>query len=116
MADYPTIPITFPYTEEPPDYQTIRTGMEYGYVQTRAKTTVAPRVYEFSHENCTSTDRTTWLTFWNARLGGSGSFNFTDPNTSAVVVCRFEESAKTMIRRTSPNTYMIGPIRVEEAL
>lgn len=116
LPEYPGLPITFPYVEIPPDYHTIRTAMEYGYVQTRAKFTVAPRVYEFSHESLTSAERADWLTFWHAQRGGAGTFHFTDPNTAAVVVCRIDESSRTRITRTGPITYTIGPIRLEEAL
>ena len=116
MTSYPSIAISFPFTEIPPDYQSVRTTMEFGYVQTRAKTTIAPRVYEFTHEHCSITDRATWLAFWSANYGGSGTFNFTDPNTSVVVVCRFLESTSPKIQRTSPNTFTIGPIALEEVL
>jgi len=120
MADYPSLLISFPFDEAAPDYQTIRTSMEMGYVQTRSKTTVAPRVYTFSHLTLPAADVVTWLAFWNARKGGGESFNFTDPRTASVIVCRFDTDrmpdVSKLIRRTGPQSYDIGPIVLEEAL
>ncbi|MCC7202451.1 MAG: hypothetical protein IT393_07320 [Nitrospirae bacterium] len=115
MADYPSsLLIEFPFDESTPDYGVIRTEMEMGYVQTRARTTIAPRGYKFSHRNLTASEISTWLTFWNARKGGGESFNFTDPRTSATVSCRFKQ-AQSVIRRTGPVTYDID-VELEEAL
>ena len=49
MAAYPATPIALMLAEELPDYQVLATGMELGYVQTRAKTTVAPRRLTIAH-------------------------------------------------------------------
>lgn len=115
MADYPSIPIAFPLEESPPDYGTIRTKFEDGYVQTRNRSTIGPREYSFAHEVVPAADVATWRAFWAAQKGGL-VFNFTDPNTGAVVVCRFKTEARPRIRRTGPLTYDIGPIELEEAL
>lgn len=92
----------------------IRTSMEAGYVQTRAKTTIAPRIYKFAHQSLTGAEVSTWLTFWNARKGGGEAFDFTDPRTAGVVSCRFLNVQAT-IRRTGPVTYDID-VELEEAL
>lgn len=114
-TSYPSgILIDFPFEESGPDYQVIRTEMELGYVQTRAKTTIAPRSYRFSHRNVSSSDVTTWLSHWNDRKGGGASFTFTDPRTSSSVTCRFKQTTP-MIRRTGPITYDID-VELEEAL
>jgi len=112
---YPTaLPIAFPFEESAPDYQVIRTEMEMGYVQTRAKTTVAPRLYKFQHVSLTAAEVATWLTFWNARKGGGETFDFTDPRTALTVTCRFLRAQSTM-NRTNPQTYDID-VELEEAL
>ncbi|MGH8597284.1 MAG: hypothetical protein ACREXT_11565 [Gammaproteobacteria bacterium] len=114
MADYPALVIGFPFKENAPDYGVIRTEMESGYVQTRARTTIAPRLYEFKHESLTASEVATWVAFWNARKGGGESFNFTDPRTAAVVVCRFKME-KPKITRTGPVSYDVD-VELEEAL
>ncbi|MGH7260625.1 MAG: hypothetical protein ACREI9_08075 [Nitrospiraceae bacterium] len=114
MADYPVLVIGFPFDELTPDYGVIRTDMESGYVQTRARTTSAPRGYAFKHESLTASEVATWLAFWNARKGGAESFNFTDPRTAAVIVCRFKME-KPRIKRTGPVSYDVD-VELEEAL
>lgn len=114
MAAYPSLLISFPFTEDAPDYQVIRSEMEAGYVQTRAKTTVAPRIYTFKHRALSAANVATWLAFWNARKGGAEAFDFTDPRTSATVSCRFRQSAPR-ITRTGPITYDLD-VEIEELL
>lgn len=114
MANYPSLLIEFPFDESAPDYGVIRTTMEMGYVQTRARTTIAPRLYKFSHSNLTASEVSTWLSFWNARKGGGEAFIFTDPRTSGNVSCRFKND-QPVIKRTGPQTYDID-VELEEAL
>lgn len=118
MAAYPTIAIALEnFQELPRDYQTIRTPFESGYVQTRAKSTTAPRQYRFSHVLCSATDVATFATFWEARKGGAEAFDFTDPRTAAVVSCRFVGERPPYTPRSPANqAFDIGPITIEEAL
>lgn len=122
MAAYPTIPIALDsFTELPRAYQVVRTGFEAGYAQTRAKSTTAPRQFAFQHDGVLSADRTTWLSFWEARKGGSEAFDFTHPVTAEVIPCRFKHDASNpppvkLIGSVATGLYMIGPITIEEAL
>jgi len=121
MAAYPTIPIDHAgFTELPRAYVTVRTEFESGYVQTRAKSTTAPRRYQFSHRGCSAAEVVTWVTFWEARKGGAEAFDFTDPRTGAVVPCRFQHdsgSPPPIAPIGGGNIgFMIGPITLEEAL
>lgn len=121
MAAYPSIPIAFDSFEElPPAYPTVATPFDAGYAQTRAKTTTAPRQFQFMHKAVLLADRATFLTFWNARKGGADSFDFTNPITAEVVSCRFkhDRSDPPPIRPIgSANVgFNIGPIMLEEAL
>jgi hypothetical protein len=120
MAAYPSLIIDWPPTEGAPDFQVISTPLGMGYRQTRAATTVAPRVYSFHHRTIAQADVVTWLTFWNARKGPAESFTFTDHRTGAVVTVRFHPDrmsghVEEIIVRKSPNAYDIGPIVLEEA-
>lgn len=115
MADYPTLVIDpKSFVELPKDYGVIRTEAEMGYIQTRAKRTTGPRTYSFIHRNLDSSEVSTWVSFWDARKAGGESFNFTDPRTSTVVVCRFKQD-KPRIRRTGAITWDIE-VELEEAL
>lgn len=116
MANYPTITQAYPARELPPDYGTINTKMEDGYIQTRARSTIAPRIYTIIHEYISGADVATWLTFWNAQKGGALSFNYTDPRTAAVVVCRFAPDQVPEITRVGADTYTIQAVRLVEAL
>lgn len=121
MAAYPTIPIDHAGFEElPRAYATIRTEFEAGYVQTRAKSTTAPRQYQFSHRGVSSSEVATWVTFWEARKGGAEAFDFTDPRTGAVVPCRFRHDSGSPPAITPASSaagpFTIGPIQLEEAL
>lgn len=116
MADYPAaLPIKFPFEEPAPDYGVIADEFEKGYVQRRARTTIAPRVYRFSHQSLTAAEVSTWITFWNARKGAE-SFNFTDPRTASVVICVFKQGIEPVITRTGPQTYDVEPVELEEQL
>ena len=113
-TSYPsTILISFPFEESGPDYGVIRTEMEMGYVQTRNRTTIAPRSYKFTHVAASGNDVATWLAHWNDRKGGGASFTFTDPRTSSTITVRFKQQ-QPMIRRTGPITYDID-VELEEA-
>lgn len=115
MADYPTLALQFAgFSEDPKDFQTIRTEMEQGYVQTRAKVTTGPRMYAFSHPLLTAAEVATWVTFYDSCKGGALSFNFTDPRTSSTVICRFK--SKPQIIPATYATYNIVNIQLEEAL
>lgn len=121
MAAYPTIPIAFESFEElPRAYQVVRTGFEAGYAQTRAKSTTAPRAYQFMHDGISAADVTTWIAFWDARKGGAEAFDFTDPRTGSVIACRFKHDAgnvPSIAPIGSANVgFRIGPIQIEEAL
>ncbi len=121
MAAYPTIPIDHAgFSELPRGYVTVRTGFESGHVQTRAKSTTAPRQYQFSHRGCSAAEVTTWVAFWEARKGGAEAFDFTDPRTGAVIACRFKHEGGgpppiTPIGGANIG-FTIGPILLEEAL
>lgn len=118
MAAYPSLTIAFPVGESPPDFQTIETGFEFGYVQRRSKTTTAPRRWSFNHDTLPPADVATWLAFWNSQYGGGNSFVFTDPRTGATCNAVFQASMKPdgLISRTGPQTYRIGPVLIEEVL
>lgn len=119
MADYPSIVISWRgFRELPRAYQTIATEYESGYKQTRLKSTTAPRGFEFSHEACSAADAATFAAFWDARKGDTDVFNFTDPRTGAVIVCRFAGSQPPpIVPRGGGNVaFDIGPVRLEEAL
>lgn len=121
MAAYPSSPIAFDsFVEVPRAYQTIKTGFEAGYAQTRAKSTTAPRQFQFLHKTILAADVTTWVAFWDARLGGADSFDFTDPRTGAVISCRFKHDASNPPQVSpigSANVaFTIGPITLEEVL
>ena len=121
MAAYPSIPIDHSgFQELPRAYVTVRTEFEAGYVQTRAKSTTAPRQYQFSHRGASAAEVTTWQTFWEARKGGAEAFDFTDPRTGAVIACRFRHdggSPPPILPIGGGNIgFTIGPITIEEAL
>lgn len=121
MAAYPTIPIDHgDFVELPRAYPVVRTPYESGYVQTRAKATIGPRQYQFTHRGASAAEVTTWVTFWDARKGGSEAFDFTDPRTSSVISCRFKHDASNpppIHPIGSANIgFIIGPITIEEAL
>lgn len=121
MAAYPTIAIAWgDFVELPRAYQVVKTPYEAGYVQTRAKSTTAPRQYQFSHRGITAAEVATWVAFWEARKGGAEAFDFTDPRTSATVSCRFKHDAGSpppIQPIGSANVgFTIGPIMLEEAL
>lgn len=115
---YPTIAIALEnFQELPRDYQTIRTPFEQGYVQTRAKSTTAPRGFRFLHQLVSAADVTTFTTFWDARKGGAEAFDFTDPRTGSVISCRFVGERPQVTPRSPANqAFDIGPITIEEAL
>jgi|SRR5687767_7137371 len=115
MAAYPSIPITLPLGEEGPDYGVVETGMELGYVQTRARTTVAPREWSFSHNRCTAAERVTWIAFWNTHKGRATVFTFVDPHTGATVNARFNMKKPEIMRDVTFQRYNIN-VRLEEAL
>ncbi len=121
MATYPSIPISPDgFVELPRAYLAIRTEYEAGYVQTRLKSTTAPRQFQITHANVLAADVTTWVAFWDARKGGAEAFDFTDPRTGAVIACRFHHTASNPPRIApigSANVgFTIGPIMLEEAL
>lgn len=121
MAAYPSIPITHDaFLELPRAYQAIKTPYEAGYAQTRAKSTTAPREYQFSHHGATAAEVATWVTFWEARKGGAEAFDFTDPRTSATISCRFKhgQGDPPPIKPIGGANvgFTIGPITIEEAL
>lgn len=118
MAAYPTIAIALEsFQELPRDYQTIRTPFEQGYVQTRAKSTTAPRGFRFLHQLASAADVATFATFWEARKGGAETFDFTDPRTGGVIACRFVGERPPYTPRSPANqAFDIGPITIEEAL
>lgn len=120
MAAYPSIPIDHSgFTESPRGYVTVRTEFEAGYVQTRAKSTTAPREFKFTHRGLSSAEVTTWVAFWEARKGGAEAFDFTNPRTGAVIPCRFKHSgsdAPVIDPVGALSTFNIGPITIEEAL
>jgi len=122
MAAYPSIAIApDSFVEIPRAYQVVRTGYEAGYAQTRAKSTTAPRAFQFLHQGVPAADRTTWLAFWDARKGGAEAFDFTHPITAEVVSCRFKHDASNpppvkLLGSVGTAHYNIGPIEVEEAL
>lgn len=121
MAAYPTIPIDHAgFMELPRAYATVRTEFESGYVQTRAKSTTAPRQYQLFHRGCSPAEVTTWVAFWEARKGGAEAFDFTDPRTGAVVPCRFKHDGGSPPPIApiggGAQVFTIGPITLEEAL
>jgi hypothetical protein len=123
MPAYPSLAITLAPTEGPPAYDVLSTPFEAGYRQTRLRNTVAPRTYGFSHEVVPAADAITWVTFWNSQKGASTTFDFTDPRTGAVVVCRFHpdrmngKSIEDLVHKLgNSGYYTIGPIYLEEAL
>ena len=118
MANYPSLTISFKsFMELPPAYETIRTPFEAGYVQTRNKSTTAPRQYEFVHEAASASEVSTFVTFWNARKGGAEAFTFTDPRTSSQISCRFVGDPPDITPVGGGNVgFNIGPVRLEEAL
>lgn len=121
MAAYPTIPISHEgFVELPRAYQVVRTGFEAGYAQTRAKSTTAPRQFQFQHKGVLAADVTAWVAFWDARKGGADAFDFTDPRTGATIACRFKHDATNppqIAPLGSANVgFTIGPIMLEEAL
>lgn len=121
MAAYPSIPIDpRGFVELPRAYVTVRTGFEAGYVQTRSKSTTAPRQYQFTHQGVSGAEVATWVTFWDARKGGAEAFDFTDPRTGSVVACRFKHdsgSTPSIVPLGGGNIgFTIGPIMIEEAL
>lgn len=122
MADYPSIAIEpGSFEERPRAYRVVKTEFEHGYVQTRAKSTTAPREFQFLHKGVPAADRTTFLSFWDARKGGAEAFNFTNPLTAEVVSCRFKHDASNppsvkLIGSVATAHYIIGPITLEEAL
>lgn len=118
---YPSIAIAInSFVELPRGYPTIRTRYEQGYVQTRAKSTTAPRRFRFLHEKVPAADVATWVAFWDARLGGAEAFDFTDPRTGSVISCRFDhdETNPPQVIPIGPANvaFNIGPISLEEAL
>lgn len=118
MAAYPTIPIDHDgFVELPRAYVTIRTEFESGHVQTRAKSTTAPRQYQFTHRGVSASEVATWVAFWEARKGGAEAFDFTNPRTGAVVPCRFKNDGPPPISPVGAlSIFTIGPIAIEEAL
>ena len=119
MADYPSITISWRgYREGPPNYRTIRTAFESGHVQTRNKSTTAPRRFQFMHEAASPADVATFLTFWNARKGGAEVFNFTDPRSTTIVPCKFvgDEPPEIVPLGGGNTAFTIGPVQLEEAL
>jgi len=118
MAAYPATPISLVLSESLPDYQVIATSMEAGYVQTRAKTTVAPRRLTIAHHTLTVAQVATWEAFWNARKGGSEAFTFTHPRTSVGLNMRFKPGTQPTItlKDGSANLYDIEGVELEEAL
>lgn len=114
MAEYPSLPIPFPVANTPPDYGVIRTEMEQGYVQTRARLTKAPRKWRFSHVMLTSSEKSTWLAFWDSKKGGSASFSFTDPISGGDVSVRFAMKEPEVLLAI-PGRWNIN-VELEEAL
>ena len=112
---YPSLLFEFPFQEFIKAWVTIRTETEQGYVQTRAKTTSAPRVYGANaHRNVSSANVDDFLTHWNAVKGGADSFAITDPRSGGSITVRF--TAQPTIRRTGPQTWDIENLVFEEAL
>lgn len=112
---YPSLLFEFPFDEYKKNWPTIRTEMEQGYVQTRAKATAAPRLYgPNAHRNVSSTNVSDFLTHWDAVKGEADSFAITDPRTSASITVRFK--GQPTIKRTGPQTWNIENIVFEEAL
>lgn len=112
---YPALLFEFPFEEFLKDWRTIRTEMEQGYTQTRAKVTAAPRLWGLNaHRHVSSTDVTDFLTHWDAVKGGANTFTITDPRTSTVYTVRFKERPR--ITRTGPQTWNIENLLFEEAL
>lgn len=119
MAAYPSLPISNLIEEEVKDYQILSTGYEMGYVQTRARTTIAPLRLTIAHVGLTFSQVQTWKSFWDSALGGAQSFTFTDPRDYTVHTMRFkvdqQRPAITVMDGTS-GYYRIEQIRLEEAL
>lgn len=121
MAAYPSIPLSWDsFTEQPRGYAIVRTEFEGGYVQTRLKSTTAPRRFQFVHKHVLAADVTTWVSFWDQHKGGAQAFDFTDPRTGSVIACRFRHDAGNPPQISpigSANVgFTIGPIMLEEAL
>lgn len=114
MANYPSLPIAWPYGIKPPAYGTIRTEMEQGYVQTRAKVTKALRRWVFQHQMLTASEKATWLSCWNTYKGGSNTFTFHDPESNADVTVRFAMTDPDIVW-ICPGRYNIS-VELEEAL
>jgi len=62
-----------------------------GYTITRAKNTRRPRrLFSFKHKNISPADKTLLEDHWNAMMGSSQAFNWTNPDTSEIINVRFD--------------------------
>jgi len=90
MTDFPSIRTSdWTLFKERPMKKQLRTPFEAGYVQSRAKHTVAKMEFIIGWEWMTRAQYDTLETFFESNQGGS--FNFTHPITGSVYVVRFSE-------------------------
>jgi len=115
MANYPSLPFAYPFGVGVKQWQTLRSEMEMGYVQTRVRTTATVIRYPpNSHANVSSAQVDTFLAFWNLVRGKTDVFTLLDPRDGTSHLVRFAETP--VIRGTDFNIYDIDNLVFEEAL
>ena len=95
MANFPTLTSR---TEDSALYgvehenPTIRSELDGGYVNTRARFTRTPRrIFSSGFTDISEADRLTLETFWDTVQGGSEAFNWTSPQDGNTYSVRFVE-------------------------
>ncbi len=103
MAAFPNIYVhgTLVHTPVVGDFEdtmvqspTIRSGSDGGYVQTRARFTRVTRRWTVHYEGVCKVNMDTIKAFEDARLGGSESFTWTNPEDGGTYTVRFFEPVR----------------------
>jgi phage-related protein len=94
MADFPILTNNFDagsFKESSENPAVAGGDTEGGYDISRARHTRRPRrTFTFQFADISEAERVILQNFWDARLGGSGAFNWTHPITAVVYNVRFD--------------------------
>ena len=100
MAAFPTVyvhgtlihtPVVSSFDDGMAHNPTIRSLSDGGYVTSRARFTRITRKWTVKYEGLTQANKNTIRTFEDARVGGSESFTWLNPEDSATYTVRFFE-------------------------
>ena len=91
MANFPTVKNPATITDLQPEDPAIRTELENGQVQTRARYTRMRRSWTLAWANMTNADYQLMFSHYVAQKGGSDSFTWTNPMNNTEYTVRYKE-------------------------